>query len=225
MNWQRDATDILEQVLAADLNGGKVIVTTPAEIGLADPPTIGGWFSGAVYDIVGADDRDCVLVVAESHWHSWLDRVGVALHEASHWLDVGRQPIIRSQQIRQLVPQDPASQAQIDVLFRVIAAVQLEQAEPIAVPRWYGHGADFVRCAAMVAHRAGQIAEAIRPRHLRFGEQYFPAPYRENEWMALLADEIRLPGPIRQIIAQRPAERFTEHFGYATQTPKRESEQ
>jgi len=216
MTWQADAVNILTEVLADDLNGGRVIVTTPAEIGLTDPTAIGGWWSPTVYDCLGAEDRDCVVVVCENLWPTWVERIGVALHEASHWLDLGRKPLQRSKAIREIVPQDTDTQSRVDLLFRMIAAAQVSQLDPVGVPRWYGHGSDFVRCAAILAHRAGLIAESIRPRHLRFGNQYFPAPYGENAWLTLLGEEVCLQGGIRSIIAQEAPQRFREHFSYAT---------
>jgi hypothetical protein len=216
MSWQRDAVDILTQVLGDDLNGGKVIVTTPNQLGLLDPVSIGGWFGPTVYDIVGADDRDCVVVVTESHWSSWCDLIGIACHEASHWLDSGRQPLQRASVIREIVAQDPATQAKVDLLFRMMASASIDRPTPQDRPPWADHGADWVRCCSILAHRVGLIAESIRPRHLRFGEPYYRPPYAEFEWMALLDDEIRLPGAIRAIVDSEAPQRFREHFSYAT---------
>jgi hypothetical protein len=209
MDWKQTAAALVREVAADDLAAHEVRILEPSELGIIAPAGIGGWFGLASYELLNCDPAAVALLVVDgSKFDTDLERVGAVLHEFCHWLDFGRELVRPSKVLR---PRTARERDLLELKSRLLAAIALRDLEATPdtqsdVPRWHQHGTRFVIAAAVLAYRAGEIIEAIRPRHLRFSSDYSGVP--ESSWAAVLGDEVERGGSIASIIAGRPPEAF-----------------
>lgn len=217
MDWRQAAAELIKAIAADDLTAHEVRIFEPQELGIIAPVGIGGWFGLASYTLANCDPAAVALLVVDgSKFDTDLERVGAVAHEFCHWLDFGRWLVRPSKALR---PRTARERDLLELKSRLLAAIAVRDLEATPdtgsdVPRWDGHGHRFVRAAAVLAYRVGQVCEAIRPTHLRFSTDYTGIP--ESSWLTVLGDEVTLPGAIGAIIDSKPPQRFVEAWRSVT---------
>jgi hypothetical protein len=148
-------------------------------------------------------------VVHRDRIPTWIDTLGCCVHELAHWVSDDRAIEVRDQ-----IPVEMAEQ------FAMALRDWSDRGEdtPRTNPTWFQHEAPFVRAACHLAHRAGQVAEAIRPKHVQFATQYYPQPFNEETFMSSLSSELDSTGSIREILRSDAPDEFTELWTIATET-------
>lgn len=134
------------------------------------------------------------------------DTIGCACHEIAHWLSDDFAS-------HQSVEVDDSER--LELVAGLVDWVASDEAPKVA---WQQHEARFCRAAAHLAYRIGNEVESVRPRHLRFSQQYVGVP--ENTWMTILSDELsRSTGSIADILTTEPPEHFTSFWKDLTCEP------
>jgi hypothetical protein len=207
MDWRQAAAEIIREIAVEDLQGHDLRILEPQELGVLAPPGVGGWFGLASYELAGCDPADVALLVVDpAGFTNDIERIGAALHEFAHWLDWGRD-LVKPEKV--LGPRSARHRELLELRSRLLAALAIREMEatPAAdsdVPRWEGHEQRFVLAAAVLSHRAGEIIEAVRPRHLKFSSDY--TGVTEGSWLSVLGDTVTRSGAIGDILdAEHPA--------------------
>ncbi len=167
------------------------------DLELAEPLMRSGQWRGrgfcAVFDI--------------DHFRVGHELYGCVLHEAAHFLEAPRG----------IAVSDPvAAYSEIEQLLTTMSA----QVKPVTrkPPAWSGHGKQYVRTAAHLAHRVGSFARQITPEALQFGERFYGPEFTEYEWIDSLSDEIeRSTGkPLRAVLKTAAPAEFNAMWNSAT---------
>ena len=195
MNWPSDCESFLREIAPEDL-AGVAIAIEPATNELPDSVL-------AICDDSGVGFR-CLVRIGEIKTVQQL--VGVVLHEFAHYLD-------NPQKKRK--PTTPRTQVEIET-DKLQLALAMDWFKAGLVPTWLGHEERFVRACATLWFRANQRMESLRPKHLVFGERYYPVHFTENAWIQSLSDELGYRGSIRQLLDTSPPERFSRLYSLAT---------
>jgi hypothetical protein len=196
MDWRRVAADIAAEIAGDDLRG-PVMVLEPSEIGLTLPAGIGGLHGQTVYALSGCDPSGFACVVQGDRFDSDVDRIGAVLHELAHRIDSGPVEIDTE-------PPTELERSELSILIQLILSARSGHIRRTKRPPWYQHEQRFVLAAAVLAYRAGEIIEAVRPRHLKFSSDY--TGVTEGSWLSVLGDTVTRSGAIGDILdAEHPA--------------------
>ena len=195
MNWQEDCERFLREIAPEDLEAVAIAIE-PATNELPDSVL-------AICDDSG-DGFHCLIRIGEIK--SVQQLVGTVLHEFSHYLD--NPPEKRK-------PSTPKTQVEIET-DKLQLALAMDWVKAGLVPTWLGHEERFVRACCHLWYRGNQAMASLRPKHLVFGERYYPVHFTENAWIQSLSDELGYHGSIRQLLDTSPPERFNELYRLAT---------
>lgn len=202
MNWKQAAELLIREVAADDIDDRRIVIATPTEAGIVLPSGLGGWFGTSVYELLEVDVQDVAFVIDPDRFRGMPSVLGACLHELAHWLEDGHQ-VVRPASVLPRIA-NPEVEA---LYYRLLAAISLSKAPPATETKpWDSHGHQFARICAILAYRAGQLCESIRPSHLRYSMDYVAIP--EGSWLEPLGDDLTRSGSIRSIVSQRPPEAF-----------------
>lgn len=207
MDWKTTAAALIREVAADDLTDGVIAIVEPGEIGLTLPDAVGGLHSARVYELTGCDPRGFACVVQADKFDTDVERLGAVLHELVHRIETGPFEVTTDTETEVVTERE-------SLLLQLLLLAGRDRVRSRKLKPWHQHGHNFVRAAAVVAYRVGQVCEAVRPRHLRFSQDYFNVP--ETSWAAVLSDEIEQPGAIGAILATDPPEPFKQAWASVT---------
>lgn len=207
MDWKQAAAALIREVAADDLTDGGIAIVEPGELGLTLPDAVGGLHSSRVYELTGCDPRGFACVVQADRFDTDVERIGAVLHELVHRIETGPFEITVDTDAEVVTERE-------SLLLQLLLLAGRDRVRSRKLKPWHQHGHNFVRCGAILAHRAGLLAESIRPRHLRFSTDYTGVP--ESSWTAVLAAEIERGGAIGSIIGSKPPQRFVEAWASVT---------
>lgn len=219
MGWEDDSAELLRQLAPGDLAGQQLYVVDARQVEQYDSrlglPGAAGW-TGRCADLQLADfltragrwqGRGFACAVYPDRCRDVQHLVGCAAHELAHFV---------------CYPQPQETGQAADVLARELlgwldtpgtATTQQAAAE---LPRWHQHGADFVRAAAHLSHRAGLLMQSVRPAHLQYSKPYLGSAFAERMWVDALAGELDTRQPLRELIKTPAPQRFVELWELAT---------
>jgi hypothetical protein len=79
------------------------------------------------------------------------------------------------------------------------------------LPRWSGHGIDFVRIASHLAYRANRVFESIKPKHLRSVSPYHPFG-SEQAALECCSEELDCELPLIEILRTEPPSALVRYW-------------
>jgi hypothetical protein len=79
------------------------------------------------------------------------------------------------------------------------------------LPRWSGHGIDFVRIASHLAYRANRIFESIKPKHLRSVSPYHPFG-SEDQALEACSEELDCELPLIELLRTPPPSALVRYW-------------
>ena len=155
----------------------------------------GRWHGRGFATILHADQLPTVQLFA-----------GAVLHELGHYLTF---PVVDSDCVAE------RSSVLVGYLPLRWAEPSPVAIDPRPLPRWHGHGSDFVRACCHLAHRVESVIESVRPSHIRFVKPYYFG-YSESHFLQALGSELERTGSIRAILAEPAPKAFAELWQRAT---------
>lgn len=207
MDWKTTAAALIREVAADDLTDECIVIVEPAEIGLTLPDAVGGLHSARVYELASCDPRGFACVVQSDRFNTDVERIGAVLHELVHRIETGPFEITVDTDAEVVTERE-------SLLLQLLLLAGRDRVRSRKLKPWHQHGHNFVRCGAILAHRVGQVCEAVRPSHLRFSTDY--TGISESSWAAVLGDEIEQGGSIAAILERQPSESFCRAWASVT---------
>jgi hypothetical protein len=138
---------------------------------------------------------------------------GCVLHEYSHFIEDYNE----ARYSKPIPRWSKAEARKADEFNSAVASFIATSALPsqAELPRWSGHGIDFVRIASHCSYRAGRLVESIKPKHLRSVSPYHVFG-SEDQALEACSEELDCELPLIELLRTDPPERLVRYWDALT---------